>query len=49
MSMWRHVGLTLSFTDISRIHEAIDKIRQPLDAKAQEEIIIRAGYVILGV
>lgn len=32
--------------DVDRINEAIDRIRQPLDAKAREERIIHAGYVV---
>lgn len=34
----------LIFTDIDGILEAIDKIRQPSEAKNHEEEIIRAGY-----
>jgi hypothetical protein len=35
--------LTFEYIDVDRINEAIDKIRQPLDAKVREERIIRAG------
>ena len=38
--------LTPRHTDIDRIHEAINKIRQPLDAKVREDTIMRAGFVV---
>jgi exocyst complex protein 7 len=38
--------LQITNNNVDRINEAIDKIRQPLDAKGREERIIKAGYVI---
>ena len=37
-------SLQITNTNIDRVNEAIDKLRQPLDAKGREESIIRAGY-----
>jgi exocyst complex component 7 len=36
-------SLQITNGNIDRVNEAIDKLRQPLDAKAHEEGIIRAG------
>lgn len=38
-------SLQITNSNIDKINEAIDRLRQPLDAKNQEEGIIRAGYV----
>jgi len=49
MGIWSRIELISSVTDIARVQEAINKISKPLDAKIQEESIIRAGYVLSGV
>lgn len=36
-------SLQITNTNIDKINEAIDRLRQPLDAKSREEGIIRAG------
>lgn len=40
-------SLQITNTNIDRVNEAIERLRQPLDAKRGEEGIIRAGYVVL--
>ena len=49
MGIWSRIELISGVTDIARAQEAINKICKPLDAKIQEESIIRAGYVLSGV
>lgn len=38
-------SLQITNTNIDKINDAIDRLRQPLDTKSREEGIIRAGYV----
>lgn len=38
-------SLQITNTNIDKVNEAIERLRQPLDAKRGEEGIIRAGYV----
>lgn len=37
-------SLQITNSNIDKINEAIDRLRQPLDAKGHEEGIIRSGY-----
>jgi exocyst complex protein 7 len=36
-------SLQITNTNIDKVNDAIDRLRQPLDAKSREEGIIRAG------
>jgi exocyst complex protein 7 len=38
-------SLQITNTNIDKVIDAIDRLRQPLDAKSREEGVIRAGYV----
>lgn len=38
-------SLQITNTNIDKVNDAIDRLRQPLDAKSREEGVIRAGYV----
>jgi exocyst complex protein 7 len=38
-------SLQITNSNIDKVNDAIDRLRQPLDAKNREDGIIRAGYV----
>ena len=40
-------SLQITNSNIDKVNDAIDRLRQPLDAKNREDGIIRAGYVLL--
>lgn len=40
-------SLQITNSNIDKVNDAIDRLRQPLDAKNREEGIIRAGYVLI--
>lgn len=42
-------SLQITNRNIDKINDAIERLRQPLDTKSQEEGIIRAGYALLAV
>lgn len=39
-------SLQITNSNIDKVNDAIDRLRQPLDAKNREEGIIRAGYIL---
>lgn len=39
-------SLQITNSNIDKVNDAIDRLRQPLDAKNREDGIIRAGYVL---
>lgn len=39
-------SLQITNSNIDKVNDAIDRLRQPLDAKSREEGVIRAGYVV---
>ena len=39
-------SLQITNSNIDKVNDAIERLRQPLDAKSREEDVIRAGYVI---
>ena len=42
-------ALQITNSNVDKVNEAIDRLRQPLDAKAGEERVIRAGYAVLNI
>lgn len=40
-------SLQVTNSNIDKVNEAIDRLRQPLDVKGKEEAIIRAGYAAI--
>jgi exocyst complex protein 7 len=40
-------SLQITNSNIDKVNDAIDRLRQPLDAKNREDGIIRAGYMAL--
>jgi exocyst complex protein 7 len=38
-------SLQITNSNIDKVNDAIERLRQPLDAKSREEGVIRAGYV----
>lgn len=41
-------SLQITNSNIDKVNDAIDRLRQPLDAKNREDGTIRAGYVLCG-